>query len=86
MANHVARAANLGASVLIRESWYYSFEAFNDAEELLVRPSFKMTAKDHRLWKFKIIEDTGEEVPNAWLDQSGRYDPERGEDTRLRSC
>ncbi len=64
----------------------YSFEAFNDAEGLLVRPSFKMTAKDIRLWKFKIIEDTGEEVPNAWLDQSGRYDPERGEDTRLRSC
>ncbi len=51
----------------------FSFNAFNDAEGLVVRPPFKMAAKDIRLWKFAIIEDTGEEVPDDWLDQNGRY-------------
>jgi hypothetical protein len=54
----------------------FSFEAFNHAEGLVVRPAFKMSAEDIRLWGFTIIEDTGEEVPDNWLDLNGRYDPE----------
>ena len=53
----------------------YAFEAYNLAEDRVVRPAYKMTRESIELWECVLIEGTGEEVLDDRLDHNGRYVP-----------